>query len=172
MTIQTSTYFFNAEQHTEMAEEANAIASRKNVQVSRWVNNSKGRQIVTYMVHTGERAARAVDQQDVQFKTSFDAGRGGRVKNETGMLNEVMAFLNSIEEPQEIVIELGTDDYINISNQDDGYYYSFSGTTRDGLVYDGEDYGPFDTAAAAEQAARDHMQTETDNNLIDEQFNG
>ena len=65
MAIDTNKYFFNKDLHIEVATELNALANSKGVQVSRWVNNSRGRQIVTYIVHRGERADRAVDQADV-----------------------------------------------------------------------------------------------------------
>jgi hypothetical protein len=47
--INSQKFYYKKEIHTEIAEELNRLASDKNVQVSRWVNNSKGRQIVTYM---------------------------------------------------------------------------------------------------------------------------
>lgn len=113
MSIETSNYFFNKELHTEIATELNTLASRKNVQVSRWVNNSKGRQIVTYIVHEGERNQFASKQGNVLFKTSEDAGRGGKVYDETEMLTEVRQFLNSVT-----VEEITNDEPI------DGFYYS------------------------------------------------
>lgn len=96
MAIDTNKYFFNKALHIEVATELNALANSKGVQVSRWVNNSKGRQVITYIVHRGERADRAVDQADVLFKTSVDAGRGGRVYDETGMMREVRQYLDSL----------------------------------------------------------------------------
>lgn len=113
MSIETSNYFFNKELHTEIATELNAFATSKNVQVSRWVNNSKGRQIVTYIVHEGERHQFSSKQENVLFKTSVDAGRGGKVYDETGMLNEIRQFLNSI-----VIDEAISDEPI------DGFYYS------------------------------------------------
>jgi len=94
--INSKKFYYKKEIHTEIAEELNRLASSKNVQVSRWVNNSKGRQIVTYMVHEGERNDFANRQENVLFKTSIDAGRGNRVTNEQGMMAEVRQYLNSI----------------------------------------------------------------------------
>lgn len=106
MSIVTSIYFFNKDQHVAIATELNERAASKNVQVSRWVNNSKGRQIVTYIVHTGERNQFASKQEGVLFQTSVDAGRGNRVRDETSMMNEVLAFLNSIVTDTEYSIEM------------------------------------------------------------------
>lgn len=97
MAIDTSKYFFNKAAHVEIATELNIAASSRGVQVSRWVNNSKGRQIITYKVHRGERADRAIDQTAVLFEIFEDAGRGRQVRNETAMLNECAAFVASIE---------------------------------------------------------------------------
>lgn len=113
MSIEISNYYYNAETHAEIAAELNTLASSKNVQVSRWVNNSKGHQIVTYIVHEGERNQYASKQENVLFKTSVDAGRGKKVYDETTMLAEVREFLNNI------VVEGITSD-----EQIDGFYYS------------------------------------------------
>lgn len=112
--ITTSVYYYKKELHTEIAEELNRLASSKNVQVSRWVNNSKGRQIVTYIVHTGDRNDFASRQENVLFKTSVDAGRGNRVMDEQGMMAEIRQYLNSItiDEP-----ETKTETYINIDER-------------------------------------------------------
>lgn len=106
MSIVTSAYFFNKDQHVALATELNERAASKNVQVSRWVNNSKDRQIVTYIVHTGERNQFASKQEGVLFQTRFDAGRGNRVQDETSMMNEVSVFLNSIVTEVEYSIEM------------------------------------------------------------------
>jgi len=95
--IDTTKYFFNKFSHEAMAEEINTLAARKNVQVSRWVNNSKGRQIVTYKIHTGERCDFGSKQENVLFETCVDAGRGNKVRDETDMLNQIREYLNSIE---------------------------------------------------------------------------
>lgn len=110
MAIDTSKFFFNKAAHVEIATELNIAASSKGVQVSRWVNNSKGRQIITYKVHRGERADRAIDQTAVLFEIFEDAGRGRQVRNETAMLNECAAFVASIEpEIIEPVYEITSD---------------------------------------------------------------
>jgi hypothetical protein len=100
--INSQKFYYKKEIHTELAEELNRLASNKNVQVSRWVNNSKGRQIVTYMVHTGERNEFASRQENVLFKTSVDAGRNNRVRDEQSMMTDVRQYLNSIpvDEPE------------------------------------------------------------------------
>lgn len=112
--INSQKFYYKKELHTEIAEELNRQASSKKVQVNRWVNNSKGRQIVTYMVHTGERNDFASRQENVLFKTSVDAGRGNRVMDEQSMMSEIRQFLNSIavDEP-----ETETDAYINIDER-------------------------------------------------------
>lgn len=96
MTIDTSKFYFNRDAHTDLAETANSMAAQKNVSVSRWVNNSKGRQIVTYIVHTGARNEFASKQDGILFQVVEDAGRGGRVYDETALLNQVIAYINSI----------------------------------------------------------------------------
>ncbi len=101
--IDTSKFFFNKTNAVETAEVINELATSKGVQVSRWVNNSKGRQIVTYIVHTGERNDFASKQEGVLFTVKTDAGRGNQVKDESSMMQQVITFLNSIivevEEP-------------------------------------------------------------------------
>jgi hypothetical protein len=93
--IDTTKYYWNKELHTATAELANEKAATRKVQVSRWVNNSKGRQIVTYIVHTGERNDFASRQDGILFQVSEDAGRGGRIENEMDMLNAVIKYLNT-----------------------------------------------------------------------------
>lgn len=110
--IETTVYYYNREAHSEEAGELNAMASQKGMQVSRWVNNSKNRQIVTYMVHTGERNQFASRQENVLFETSVDAGRGGRVTDETAMMREVRQFLAEYNAPVEQPALI------------DGFYYS------------------------------------------------
>jgi hypothetical protein len=103
--IDTNKYFYSKNMHVELAEELNRIAARKGVQVSRWVNNSKNRQIVTYMVHEGERNQFASKQENVLFSINEDAGRGGQIYDEQAMIREVRAFLNSLPELYEVVSE-------------------------------------------------------------------
>jgi hypothetical protein len=102
MTIDTSKYFFKKELHTEIAIEINRLATRKHVSVSRWVNNSKPRQTVTYIVHTGERNQYASKQNNVLFQVSEQSSRQMQIMDETTMLEQVRVFLNSIvvDEPK------------------------------------------------------------------------
>ncbi len=95
--IDTTKFFFNKNQHVALAESANELATSKNVSVSRWQNNSKGRQIVTYIVHTGERNDFASKQENVLFSINEDSGRGGKIYDESAMLNAVIAYLHTIE---------------------------------------------------------------------------
>lgn len=94
--IETSKYYWNKDVHTEIANEINALATSKDVQVSRWVNNSKGRQVVTYKIHTGERNEFGSKQENVIFEISEDSGRGNKIYNEVAMLQAVRAELNKI----------------------------------------------------------------------------
>lgn len=94
--IDTTKFFWNKDAQIERATALNALAATKNVQVSRWVNNSRGRQIVTYIVHTGERNQYASKQEGVLFEMSEDAGRGNQVRDEAGMMAAVRDFLNGI----------------------------------------------------------------------------
>lgn len=106
------------------AEKINTLATSKNVTVSRWVNNSKGRQIVTYMVHTGERNQFASKQENVQFTVSVDAGRGNRVsaEQETGMMAQVAEYLNSIVTEETASYELTADGLDGIATAADFAY--------------------------------------------------
>lgn len=115
--IETTKFFYNKNLHTEIATELNQLASSKQAQVSRWVNNSKGRQVVTYIVHTGERNEFASKQENVLFKTSEDAGRGRKVDDETNLMQQVREFLNSIvaetSESELVGFYYSTDDEIS-----------------------------------------------------------
>jgi|GEM_PF-3850871 len=96
-------FYFNKSQHTAMGNEINELAASKNVTVSRWVNNSKGRQIITYKIHTGERNQFGSKQENVLFETQEDAGRGRKVYDETEMLKAVLDYLNSMVIEEETV---------------------------------------------------------------------
>jgi hypothetical protein len=116
--IDTTKYYWNKELHTATAELANEKAATRNMQVSRWVNNSKGRQIVTYIVHTGERNDFASRQEGILFQVSEDAGRGGRIENEMNMLSAVIGYLNSLPEATseaaaDALYEMTGDDFDN-----------------------------------------------------------
>lgn len=104
--IDTNKYFYNKREHTDYADELNSYAARKGVQVSRWVNNSKSRQIVTYIVHEGERNQYASKQENALFSVNEDAGRGGTIYDETTMMNAVMNFLQGLPEVFTVVSEL------------------------------------------------------------------
>jgi len=95
--IETNKFFFNKDEHTELAQDANMLAQSHGLQVSRWVNNSNGRQIVTYRVHSGERNQFGSKQENVQFEVSEDAGRGNKIRDESTMLHAVIEYLRSIE---------------------------------------------------------------------------
>lgn len=95
--IETTVYFYNKSAHIAAADELNALASAKGVQVSRWINNSRGRQVATYIVHTGERASRSDKQEGVIFKTSLDSGYGRKIYDETGLMAECLSAVMEIE---------------------------------------------------------------------------
>lgn len=109
--IDTQSYYFNKTIHTEMAQEINLLAASKKVEVSRWVNNSKNRQIVTYIVHTGERNSFAAKQENVLFKVSVDAGRGKRITDEMDMMRQIEDHLNTIAVVNPVVFVNGDERY-------------------------------------------------------------
>lgn len=115
--IDTTKFFFNKNTHVALAESANELADTVNVTVSRWVNNSKGRQIVTYMIHTGERNQFASKQENVLFTVVEDAGRGNKVRDESAMLNQVIDFLNTLEAPE----SESNDEYVVVTDLIEAY---------------------------------------------------
>lgn len=97
MTIEINKFFYNKNIHTEMAIEINKLATRNGVSVSRWVNNSKNRQVITYAVHTGERSPRASSQENKLFEVKLDSGYGRRVTDETEAMDKIVEFLKNIK---------------------------------------------------------------------------
>ena len=97
MTIEISKYYFNKDTHSELGTLANTLASNRGLQVSRWQNNSSNRTTITYMIHLGERADQSRYQKDVEFKVSEISRRGGKIYDETKMLESIIQFLKAIE---------------------------------------------------------------------------
>lgn len=123
--IEISKYYYNRDQHSELATEINLLAEKHGLQVSRWVNNSKGRQIITYKIHTGERNQFGSKQEGVQFKIAADSGRGKYVTDETEMLWAVKNYLKTLETDEP---EASDATYINI---DERYGDAYSVTLED-----------------------------------------
>lgn len=46
---------------------------------------------------------------------------------------------------------------ITVEEREDGWYSVVSGTNRDGLYSESDDFGPFESAEVAEQEARDYL---------------
>lgn len=126
--IEISKYYYNRDQHSELATEVNILAEKHGLQVSRWVNNSKGRQIITYKIHTGERNQFGSKQENVQFEITEDSGRGKYVTDETEMLWAVKNYLKTLATDESETTETPDATYINI---DERYGDAYSVTLED-----------------------------------------
>jgi hypothetical protein len=147
--IETAKFYYNKESHIELANQVNALADKKGVSVSRWQNNSKNRVKVTYHVHTGDRNDFGSRQENVMRTESDESRRGGKIYDETQMMESIIKFLNTlpdaVEESDDTdayyniddrygdYVHVTIDDYLEL-NPDGNFEIGFNGIYEDGIL--------------------------------------